>query len=191
MGIVIHEVTPTTTNRMVCHCSGCQTCARRTDPGVLDRWGGTERMQVDPADVVIEQGRDALTAQQQQRNGAFRWMASCCDTPFGLTLPHSRIPFIALDVARIVDFGAPLADVAGPIRARVNGRFSSSERKKMHADVGSLLGMLRHLMPLTWRWWRAKSHRRGPFFDPDGVPVVEVEKLYADAIQPVFARGCR
>ena len=52
--------------RAVCHCADCQTYARHLDErsdnsgGTLDEFGGTDVLQMTPAQVTFHQGADQL-----------------------------------------------------------------------------------------------------------------------------------
>lgn len=186
--MVAADVSPGVANRVICHCAGCRAFAGRMDPSLLDERGGTERFQVTPASLTLRTGE--LHCVQQSPKGALRWFASCCATPLGLTLTTHRVPFVGLDVKRIAELRVPVADAIGPLRARVNGRFDRGERKALKADLRSLISMLRHLTPLTIRWWLRGDHKRSPFFErASGAPIVAVEKLYDTSLE--IASGCR
>ena len=121
----VHDVSPKVASRVICHCDGCTRFAERMDRSVLDEHGGTERFNVSPACLEFASGIDALGCIQQSSKGALRWVATCCDTPLGLTLPSARMPFVGLDVARLDQRALPveLTELIGPLRARVNGHF--------------------------------------------------------------------
>ena len=149
-------------------------------------------MQVAPGSVSFVSGADALACMQQTPKGAFRWVAACCATPLGLTLPSPRVPFVGLNVHRI-DTDAlrgTLDDALGPLRARVNTKLKGAQAWALRADTASLLRMLAHLTPLTLRWWWRGEHRRSPFFDArTGKPAAPVERLYTQL--PSRVAGCR
>ncbi len=187
----IGTVTPAVANRVACHCRGCTQFANDMRPEILDAWGGTERFQVSPARVTIAAGHDVLACRQQTRKGALRWYASCCDTPIGLTLQHAKVPFVGLDVHALDLDETPLQDSLGPLRARVNMSPRPDNASALKANPGALVSMIRHLLPLTWRWWWRGEQHDSPFFDSDGAPVVDVGRRYER--MPALARtaGCR
>ncbi len=190
--LTVADVCPEVANRVVCYCHGCQAFAQRMAPTMMAADGGTERFQVSPASVAISSGREHLACLQQTRNGALRWYASCCDTPIGLTLTSPNVPFVGID-AHGIDrdtLGAPLGETLGPIRARVNSPFRGGEAHRKKADGRSLLRMLWHLAPLTFRWWWRNDHKRSPFFDATTkLPSVEPQRLYATPL--LGTAGCR
>ncbi len=190
----IESVRPSVANRVICHCEGCQRFAERMAPALLDAHGGTERFSVSPASLRFVSGFDSLGCVQQSRKGALRWIARCCNTPLGLTLPSHRVPFVGLDVQRLDRraLAEPLEVHLGPLRARVNGHFRGEEAKRMQADFRSLSAMLMHLAPLTFTWWRRGDHLRSPFFQrPSGSPIVDVERLYEERALQLGRSGCR
>jgi len=189
----VADVSPSVANRVICHCDGCQTFARRMEPSILDERGGTERFQVSPASLSITSGGHALRCVQQSRRGAHRWYASCCNATFGLTLEGKGTPFVGLDARRVdlEEVGQPLDRVLGPVRARVNLKGAGRERRRLRADLRSLLAMLWHLAPLTARWWWRGDQRRLALRNPEtGTPIVAVERLY-DVPRLARAAGCR
>ncbi|MGH1348344.1 MAG: DUF6151 family protein [Nannocystales bacterium] len=187
----LDAITPAVANRVACHCRGCTQFAHDMCPDILDAWGGTQRLQVSPARVSIVAGHDALACRQQTRKGALRWYASCCDTPLGLTLSHAKVPFVGLD-AHALDLGeTPLHSVLGPLRARVNLSPRPDNAKELKADSAALFAMLRHLVPLTWRWWWRGDQHRSPFFDAKGNPVVDVDRRFARVLALQKTAGCR
>jgi len=187
----IDAVTPAVANRVACHCRGCTQFAHDMRPEILDAWGGTERFQVSPARIAITAGRDVLACRQQTRKGALRWYASCCETPLGLTLRDATVPFVGLDIHALDVGEASLQTVLGPLRARVNLSPRPDNAKAIKANPAALLSMLRHLIPLTWRWWRRGEQRDSPFFDAEGTPVVSVDRRYERMPALAKTAGCR
>lgn len=161
------------------------------EPGLLDEHGGTERIVVNPATLSFVSGRERLACTRQTRNGAHRWSASCCQSSLGLTTGSHHVPFVALDLRRVQESPERVDEAVGPLRARVNGKFRRGTRRALKADLGSLLGMLLQLFPLTVRWWWANAHRALPFVDEKTLePVVEVRRLEPPRVLPSTA-GCR
>jgi len=195
LSLTAAAVHPAVANRVACYCDGCQAFARRMGhPEILDADGGTERFQISPASLSITRGREHLACMQQTARGAFRWYARCCGTPLALTLAGPGVPFVGVDAHRVVQVALEggLTGALGPVRARVNGHFRGAEARSRRADLRSLLAMLWHLVPLTFRWWRQGDHKRSPFFDAStGQPVVTPERAYA-LNQPLLrTAGCR
>ncbi|MCP4869865.1 MAG: hypothetical protein GY898_14235 [Proteobacteria bacterium] len=187
--LVTANVRPETSNQVACYCTGCRTYAERLGRlDILDEDGATERFQVTPASVTITAGREHLACLQQTKGGAFRWYARCCDSPIALTLPGPRVPFVGIDSLTVQGDGLNAA--VGPVRARVNGSFKGAAARARKADLRSLFAMLRHLMPLTFRWWWRGDHKRSPFFE-NGAPVEPVQQLYDAPRTLAQTAGCR
>jgi len=146
---------------------------------MLDEDGATSRFQVSPASLNVTTGSEQVGCIQQTRGGALRWYARCCDTPLGLSLWQMSMPFIALDTARIEVPGDEdaVAQLLGPLRARVNTTLRGPAARARKADLRSLLGMLVHFLPIFVRWWWRRDQWRSPFVDPHTFqPKVEVER---------------
>lgn len=180
MRLVAERLEPGSTNRVVCACGSCQRFARRMGHAeILDAGGGTERFQLNPAVVRFAAGRSKLACAQQTRGGGLRWYATCCRAPMALTLPDLRVPFLAIDVAR-VEGGSDLEPVLGPVRARVNTGLRGSAARAERAGAWALCGMLLHFAPLLLRWWWRGDARRSPLLDAGGGPAVPVTLLPDD-----------
>lgn len=164
---VAREMTPGTANRVVCHCGGCTRYAhalgRATE--ILDEHGGSEVIQISPRRLALTEGVEHLGCMQMTQGGALRWYATCCRTPLAHTLPSLRLPFMSVSHV-CLDWGSHARDaVAGPIRARVNGRFEG--QAPPGAGLGALLSMLAHYTPLLLGWLIRGDARASPFLDPD------------------------
>jgi hypothetical protein len=89
------DVSPSTTNCVVCYCHDCRAFVRwlgRDD--LLDAGGGTQVVQMARGRVVFDAGLDAVQCVRLSDKGMFRWYASCCRTPVGNTLRVA--PFIGV-----------------------------------------------------------------------------------------------
>jgi hypothetical protein len=89
------DVSPSSTNSVVCYCHDCRAFARwlgRDD--LLDAGGGSHIVQMARGRVVFDEGLDAVKCMRLSRRGLFRWYASCCKTPIGNTVPV--VPFIGV-----------------------------------------------------------------------------------------------
>lgn len=174
---VLRDVTSAGTNRLVCHCRGCRAYAQhlgRADT-LLDARGGTDVVQLSPAQLEFTAGFDRLACLRMTPTGVVRWYARCCDSPIANTLDRPGMPFVGLFTAAL-DTPDPDA-VVGPVRARVNRRFPRDEARRIGAGGGALFRMLAHFAVLTARWrWRG-DHRRSPFFDPQTGALVQSPTL--------------
>jgi len=89
------DVSPSTTNYVVCYCHDCRAYLRwlgRND--LLDAGGGTQIVQMARGRVVFDQGLDAVQCMRLSDKGLFRWYASCCRTPVGNSIPV--VPFLGV-----------------------------------------------------------------------------------------------
>ena len=175
---VVQGVSPNAVNRCICYCESCQRYLRELGKAeqVLDENGGTDVFQVSPRRVTLAQGDDRLGCLQLTRKGAFRWYATCCNTPIANTLPNSRFPFVAILHDACIDrsaLDAPLDAHLGPVRAGVNHGFDKERAKALRATRWDLLPMFLRLSPMTLAWAIRGDHRRSPFFDATtGDPIV-------------------
>lgn len=114
----IRGVSPETTNRVVCYCDDCQAYAHHLGrEDLLDAHGGSDIVQVAPADLSFDRGLEHIAAVRLSPKGAFRWTATCCNTPLGNTAKPS-IPFVGiaagvLDEASRARFGPPIGGIMG------------------------------------------------------------------------------
>ena len=166
---VAREMTPASANRVVCHCRGCTDYAHALGRAaeILDELGGSEVIQISPRRLELTDGLEHLGCMRMTERGALRWYATCCRTPLAHTLPSPRMPFMSVSHV-CLDWdgaGAPRESVAGPIRARVNGRWRRGQTPAS-AGFGSLLSMLAHYAPLFVGWLIRGDARASPFFDP-------------------------
>jgi hypothetical protein len=174
----LRAVAPETSNRVVCYCRFCQEYASRLGrPELLDARGGSEVVQVCPANLHFEAGFDRVVCGRLTTQGALRWYADCCRTPIANTLPGNA-PFLGLHPVILRDFPESLDPLFGPVRARVNGAFDKSEAVALRATRAALLSMLWHYSRLFLGWWWRGEHKKSPFFDPGtGAPVLEPHAL--------------
>ena len=175
---VVQGVSPNAINRCICYCRSCQRYLRELGRAeqVLDDNGGTDVFQVSPRRVTFAQGNEHLGCLQLTSKGAFRWYATCCNTPIANTLPNSRFPFVAILPDACIDrsaLEAPLDTYLGPVRAGVNHSFDKEQARDLRATRWDLLSMFLRLSPMTLGWALRGDHRRSPFFDATtGEPIV-------------------
>jgi hypothetical protein len=172
-----HVSHSTSVNRFVCYCRDCQAFAHflGNPSGILDAQGGTDVVQIRPANVTFTQGHEALACMRLSPKGLLRWYAACCDTPIGNTLSNYRVSFVGLVHSCLEGTGASLDDSFGPVRARVNTKSAKGEVK-----AGSA-GMISVILPFVAMVARPRidgSYKRTPFFSPDtGAPIVTPKVL--------------
>jgi hypothetical protein len=159
------------TRRLVCYCRDCQAFARFLGGAedLLDAHGGTDILQLSPARLRIEAGAERLACVRLSPRGLMRWYAACCATPLGNTLATRQLSFVGL-VTVVLD-GAARARLP-TTRRGVFARDALGDGKPPGAADGAPLSMA---VPITAELLARRlrgDHRRSPFFDEDGRPVV-------------------
>jgi hypothetical protein len=163
-------------NRCVCYCRDCQAFAHFLGrPGeILDAQGGTEVIQIRPANVIFTQGREALACMRLTEKGLLRWYAACCNTPIGNTLPGIRVSYVGL-VHSCLDGGGSLGDSFGPVRAHVN---TTSAKGGVNSNAIGMMSVILRFIAMVARARIDGSYRRTPFFSADtGAPIVNPRVL--------------
>jgi Family of unknown function (DUF6151) len=188
---VATDVSPASTNRVVCYCADCQAFARfleRSD--VLDPLGGTDVVHMASRRVRITEGESAVRCVRLSSKGLFRWYTDCCRTPIANTI-GGRVPvvgvihaFMALDAAaRDATLGKPIAFLNGA---------SAMGGMPAHASGSPPFRMIAHLARLALGWWITGKGVPSPFFDTKtGAPRIEPRVLSTterDALRPPTAR---
>jgi hypothetical protein len=84
--------------RLKCYCVDCQTYARHLDQAdvQLDDKGGTDILQISPAQFSITAGEEHLGNLMLWPKGIYRWHTSCCQTPICNTPINAEIPYVGL-----------------------------------------------------------------------------------------------
>ena len=160
---VLRNVESTAANRLVCYCDDCQAFAHYLDADavVLDEQGGTDIVQMSPANVVITAGEEHLACVRLSEGGTHRWYAGCCRTPIGNTAGFG-LPFVGL-IHRALLPARDATALFGAIRGRVQTRFARGEI----ADGGSgfTLSTLVRFISIVLRAKLRGAQRSSPFFD--------------------------
>jgi hypothetical protein len=169
--------------RCVCYCKDCQAFARflgRSEQ-ILNEKGGTDVVQVVPADITFSQGREALACVRLTRRGMLRWYASCCNTPIGNTIANGKISFVGLIHTCLETGGTSLDQVFGPVDARVNtgSALGAVEPERLKGFMAVLKFIT--LLP------RARFGRRpvNAFLSADGTPLPAPRVLTASELAGV------
>jgi hypothetical protein len=151
-------MSPRTVNRVVCYCDDCQAFAHwlgRAD--VLDASGGSDIIQVAPASLAFERGRERIAGMRLSPKGLHRFYADCCKTPLGNTVGPA-IPFVGIVAQAFADphaAGAPVGAILGKFAIGDAPEGSTKLNARLYGRV------LR--MVLGWRLsGKAWPH---PFFD--------------------------
>ena len=169
-------VGPASVNRAICYCDDCQAFAHhlgRAD--LLNAIGGSDIVQLAPASLRIEQGRDRIAGVTLTPKGLFRWYATCCNTPLGNTVSPT-IPFVGVLVSSFAlgnqtpdqAFGKPIGAIKGEYATAEPPAGSRGIRFPiMLRSIAKVLGWR-----LTGKTW---PH---PFFDRvSGKPIYPVTAL--------------
>ena len=160
----LRGVSPSTVNRLVCHCGGCQRYARALGRAgeILDVRGGSDLFQVCPASLTIHSGSNNISCLQQTPKGALRWYTNCCGSPFVNTMASESVPFMGILRSAVgLGRGQELqADkVLGPVRAHVHANQQLALRERSQAVLGTAFMVLR-FSALLLRWRLRGDHRR-------------------------------
>jgi hypothetical protein len=163
-------------NRIVCYCDDCQAFARfLTLQGgprdLLDPCGGTEIVQLTPAQVTITKGADRLRLMRLSQRGLMRWFAGCCRSPVANTAAVASLPFVGLARSFMAAADPALDDVLGPVLARVHTRFAT--KPLPHESPKVPLGLIARSVRLLGGAWLRGQQRPSPFFEAStGAPVI-------------------
>ncbi|MFT5045171.1 MAG: hypothetical protein ACI8UP_002142 [Porticoccaceae bacterium] len=84
--------------RLKCYCVDCPTYARHLNQAEvqLDDNGGTDILQISPAQFSITAGEERLGNLMLSPKGIYRWHTSCCQTPICNTPTKAEMPYVGL-----------------------------------------------------------------------------------------------
>jgi len=187
---VATEMSPSSTNRLVCYCASCQAFARFLErDDVMDAAGGTDIVHMAPARLRITEGESLLRSMRLSSKGLLRWYTDCCRTPVGNTI-NARMPFVGL-VHSCMDLDAPTRDeVLGKPRAFIHGKDAIGGVPD-HAHATVSLGVLARIVRLLAGWSITGKGAPSPFFESkSGAPRVAPRVLSVaerDALRPQSA----
>ena len=164
-------------NRCICYCRDCRTFARHLgDPDKdLDKIGGSEIIQVPPANLSFTQGQEHLACLRLTEKGMLRWYASCCRTPIGNTTTDWRMSFVGLVHSCLRGADRSLDDSFGPVTmwTHVGGALGESNLRAS-GELGGIAG-------IAWFILKARlngRYKKTPFFHADsGLPVASPHVL--------------
>jgi hypothetical protein len=166
-------------NRLVCMCVDCQTYAHwlgRADE-LLDANGGTDVVQITPAQIELTEGTTHLRCIRQSPKGTLRWYASCCNTPIASTAASAKMPFVGMP-AFLMDHaadGRSREQRLGPPQAWIHARWGKGELPAA-AHPRAPVGLILRAVGQIFSAWVHGRHTPSPFFNAtSGQPVVEPE----------------
>jgi hypothetical protein len=171
--------------RAVCHCADCQAYARHLDElsdqggNTLDEFGGTDVLQMTPAQITFHQGAEQLRCLRLTAKGLYRWYADCCKTPIANTiapgLPFVGIVHTALAVDGLLDANVDAA--VGPVQFYMQGRGAIAPRPGQKVHNGFPVGWFLATFPWFLLGKIRRKQKPSPFFDNSGQPSVTPEVL--------------
>jgi hypothetical protein len=161
----VTDVRPSNCTHAVCYCDDCQAFARwLAIDGVANARGGTEVVQVAPAQVRWIEGTDRLRCMRLSPKGLLRWYADCCRTPVG-NMMSARVPFVGLPAMLFAELPP---EAVGPA-VGVQGRFAKGGVPD-GVSARAPLGIIGHAIWMMTRWWIGGRGRPSPYFDESGTP---------------------
>ncbi|MBL8564606.1 MAG: hypothetical protein JNM89_02695 [Hyphomicrobiaceae bacterium] len=159
----VAEASPQAVNRVICYCDDCQAFAHHLGrPDLLDEHGGTDIIQVAPAMISFDAGREYIAGIRLSPNGLHRWYARCCNTPMGNTVGPS-IPLVGT-VAQVFHTNGQVADrLFGRPAGAIMAQYAIGAPEGASRRIGSRL-MLSSIAKVIG--WRLKGKAwPNPFFD--------------------------
>ena len=167
--------------RAVCHCTDCQAYARHLDErsdnsgGTLDEFGGTDVLQMTPAQVTFHQGARQLRCLRLTAKGLYRWYADCCKTPIANTIAPG-LPFVGV-VRTALAVDGPLDAAIGPVQFYMQGKAAIAPRPGQKIHNGFPVGWFVATFPWFLLGKISRKHKPSPFFNRSGRPSVKPEVL--------------
>lgn len=187
--------------RVVCYCDDCSRYAHHLQQAefYLDAQGGTDIVQLSPAQCRVKRGSEHLALLRLTEAGLYRWYASCCQSPLLNTPASKDMPYVglltkniklqsgsrarsktrpAVDDATLQD---PFAALIGPVKFGVG----AGHRHPIKAPwpVARRFGFrcLTRTLRNMARWRLRGDHKHSPFIDfTSGEPVVKPVVIGAD-----------
>lgn len=177
---VVRDVSPSSCSHAICYCRDCRAFARWLGGDILDAHGGTDIVQVAPAQVTFVAGADRLASMRLSPKGLLRWYCDGCRVPMG-NMVSAKVPFVGLPVVAFVD--ASLSVVGKPVG--LHGRFAPGGVPQ-GASARAPIGMILHASRLMLGWWLGGKGRPSPYFADDGSPNVAPLVLDAAVREPLY-----
>lgn len=180
----LRGASPGAANRVVCYCDDCQAYLHHLGRAeLLDEHGGSDIVQVAPATLEYDRGREQIEGVRLTAKGLYRWYARCCRTPLGNTVTPT-VPFVGVVVAGLMR--APADEVLGAPQGRVFGKYAVGEAPpgSQRPSPRLLLRMLGKMLAWklrgrTWPHPFFDRARREPTYPVTVLPPAEREALRA------------
>lgn len=173
----VRDFSPGRSTRTVCHCNSCQAYAHHLGEasGTLDEFGGSDIVQLTPAQVTIDQGMAQMRCLRLTAKGLYRWYADCCRTPIANTISPG-FPFVGL-VHNALEGNGPLDDCLGPVNFYIQGKTALAVRPGQKVHAGFPVSWFLYSAPWMLSGKLKGRNRPSPFFDDGGAPPVQPEVL--------------
>jgi len=173
-------------------CRFCQAFAQHLGQAdrLLDEAGGTEVIELAPAQLRFTQGAEQLRCLRLSRKGALRFYTACCKTPLGnssqlLWLPWVSLPHLLVDKEAAAKAGLDLEAMLGPVKHRIFASHATGPSEQLtgasHPKMPKAL-LLHALSAISWNLLRGRGHP-SPFRDNitgqllvDPVPISREER---------------
>lgn len=179
----VADPSPSDATRVVCHCDDCQAFAHQLGRAdILDEHGGTDIVQVAPASVTIERGRELVACLRLSPKGLHRFYTTCCSTPLANCL-SAQVPFVGLFASSVAAPDHAFGASAAPIL----GRFAIGTPPEGSTSLN--FGVI------AWALWKILGWRVGgrawphPFFDratgEASTPVTILTSEQREALRPL------
>lgn len=193
-----------TPTRLKCYCIDCQTYVRHLEQAEvqLDENGGTDILQISPAQFSITAGEEYLGNLMLSPKGIYRWYATCCQTPICNTPSKAEMPYVGLLVNNIGKITGANTDL-NPAQStnKATGKNKTLTDENRHTHLHDVIGPVKFGVgagdkhPISADWpvskgfgfqglfgtlmnmakWRIRGdHKRSIFVDSiSGKPLVE------------------
>lgn len=176
----LKDVNPERVSRARCYCRFCQAYATHLQPEsdrLLDEMGGSDLLQLSPADIVFDQGKENIGCLKLTDKGVLRYYASCCRSPLVGTVPKPKVPFVSVSLSALPELPTETdrRRVLGPVRIHA---FVPKDLKAQLPEASRLRnarGLTRLSLKLL-NWVVKGDAGRSPFW-LDGKPLVEAERV--------------
>ncbi len=168
----IHNVTPSSGNRLTCYCKDCRQFAEMcsNELEILNAQGGMEVYQVAPASVTIEKGIENIGCVRLTKRGIFRWYTTCCHTPIANT-PKPKVPFVGL-IHSIID-RQDFEQKAGPNRGDAYPEQAINNQDNVISESKTRKILIFRMLAKLASYKLTGKGLPNPFFDQNQRPIVK------------------
>lgn len=153
-----------TPGRLICYCDDCQTYLHyinRSD--LLDENGGSEIIPAYPSDIEILRGKEHLRCIRLSPKGMYRFVTSCCNTPFANTDPVR--PWVGIFRRMYITKNPNTLDQNLPlVRTRVMGKFAYGQLPSGTSQTFDFKS-INSIMPFLLKGIILGRSKPSPFFD--------------------------